>query len=93
LGTLKGGHYQWKSLKYCVDTSKKFGSGCQALELIPTVEGEPGDGLAWRFLGIQAKNREEWTLSHWGNMHNGTCTVALYDTLGMDAFRFIVNQT
>ena len=32
-------------------------------------------------------------LAHWGNMHIGVCTVALYDTLGVEAFKYIVNQT
>ena len=47
----------------------------------------------WRFLGIQSKNRAEWALSHWGNMHTRTTTIALYDTLGEDAFKYVVNQT
>ena len=32
-------------------------------------------------------------ITEWGNMHMGVCTVALYDTLGVDAFKYIVNQT
>jgi len=35
----------------------------------------------------------EWVLAHWGNFHIGVCTVALYDTLGVAAFKYIVNQT
>lgn len=90
MGTLVNGQYQWKNFKECVDTAKYFASGCQALGLNPEVEGE---GKSWRFIGIQAKNREGWALAHWGNMHTGTASVALYDTLGVDAFKFVVNQT
>jgi long-chain acyl-CoA synthetase len=47
----------------------------------------------WRFMGIQAKNRKEWVLQHVAGMHQKVTTVALYDTLGQDAMRFVVNQT
>ena len=53
--------------------------------------GEGGE--IWRFLGIQSKNRLEWMLAHWADFHIGVCTVALYDTLGVAAFRYIVSQT
>ena len=47
----------------------------------------------WRFMGIQAKNRAEWSLVHLANMHFNITTVAFYDTLGPEATRFICNQT
>jgi len=47
----------------------------------------------WRFIGIQSKNRKEWNIIHLANMHIGATTVALYDTLGVDAERYVVNQT
>lgn len=58
------------------------------LDLVPQVENE---GQQWRFLGIQSKNRKEWLLLHLANMHIGTTTVGLYDTLGQDAMRFVIN--
>ena len=47
----------------------------------------------WRFLGIQSKNRKEWFLLHLANMYIGVTTCALYDTLGEQAMRYVVNQT
>jgi long-chain acyl-CoA synthetase len=47
----------------------------------------------YRFLGIQAKNRKEWGISHMGNFHSGTTTIALYDTLGVEAAKYVINQT
>jgi len=47
----------------------------------------------FRFLGIQSKNRKEWGISHIGNFHSGTTTIALYDTLGIEAAKFVIDQT
>jgi len=47
----------------------------------------------FRFLGIQAKNRKEWGISHIGNFHSGTTTIALYDTLGEEASKYVIDQT
>lgn len=60
------------------------------LNLLPDVSGE---GQTWRFLGIQSKNRREWFLFHLANMWSGATTVALYDTLGQDAMKYVINQT
>lgn len=60
------------------------------LNLAPEVEAE---GTMWRFMGIQSKNRAEWVITNLANMHQGITTVALYDTLGPDAAKFVFNQT
>lgn len=44
-----------------------------------------------RFLGIQSKNRKELFLAHLANMHIATTSVALYDTLGDEELKFILN--
>jgi len=44
-------------------------------------------------MGIQSKNRKEWCLMNLGNMRQKITSVALYDTLGKDAMRFIIDQT
>lgn len=61
-----------------------------ALNLTPETEAE---GRTYRFLGMQSKNRREWNLLHLANMHNNATSVALYDTLGPDAARYIMEQT
>jgi len=57
---------------------------------IPEIEGE---GKMWKMLGIQSKNRVEWNLCHIGNYLAGGTTIALYDTLGQDAARYVCDQT
>lgn len=44
-------------------------------------------------LGIQSKNRVEWNLCHMGNYLAGGTSIALYDTLGPEASRFVCNET
>ena len=44
-------------------------------------------------MGIQAKNQQDWLLIHFANMYNRVTTVALYDTLGVEATKFCVDQT
>lgn len=83
--------YSWMTVENVYKTAKNFGAGLMALNLIPEVEGDGTE--QWRMLGIQAKNRVEWNLCHMGNYMAGGTTVALYDTLGQDASRFVCNQT
>ena len=64
--------------------------GCAALGLTPDVQAE---GKTFNFMGIYAKNREEWVLTDIANVKNSVITVAFYDTLGPDAVRFVINQT
>ena len=44
-------------------------------------------------MGIMSKNRKEWNITNMANFHQGITTVALYDTLGADAMRFVCDQT
>lgn len=60
------------------------------LNLSPQVEGE---GRIWKFMGIYAKNREEWALTAIANTKNSVTTIALYDTLGPQAIEFVFRQT
>ena len=59
------------------------------LDLCPPMEV---DGKQWRFLGLKAKSRKEWALMHAANFHCGVTTSALYDTLGPDGTKFIINE-
>lgn len=54
---------------------------------MPDVEGE---GQKWKFMGIYAKNREEWTLSDMACMCQSGTTIAFYDTLGAAAVEFVI---
>jgi len=70
--------------------AEALSKGIMALDLAPEVEAEDNK---WRFIGIQSKNRAEWVTTNLANMHQGITTVALYDTLGPDAAKFVFNQT
>ena len=76
------------TLKEVSETAQNIAAGCMALDLVPEVEAE---GTTYRFIGIQSKNRLEWNLQHIANMHMGVTSVALYDTLGADAQRYVVD--
>ena len=90
LGSRDGDKYVWKTHVEVSEIRKALSVGIMAFDLAPEIEAE---GKKWRFLGIQSKNREEWNLTNWGNMYQGITTVALYDTLGQDAMKFVCNQT
>ena len=90
LGTKGKTEYSWLSWKEVDGLARDFAAGLAALDLTPEVEGE---GRTWRFLGIQAKNRKEWGLSYLGNIRNNGTAVALYDTLGVEASKYVINQT
>lgn len=47
----------------------------------------------WKFMGVYAKNREEWTLSDMASMRQSGTTIAFYDTLGASAVEFVIKQT
>jgi len=89
-GTKRGPKYEWMTLKEVSDTAKEIAAGCMALDLVPEVQAE---GTTYRFIGIQSKNRAEWAVQHVANMHMGVTTVALYDTLGAEASRYVIDQT
>ncbi len=46
-----------------------------------------------RFIAIYGKNSEEWLLSDLAANLYGITSVSIYDTLGADSMRFILNQT
>lgn len=90
LGTRVGDHYEWRTVTETMDEAHYLSLGFKALGLIPDIEAED---RSWRFMGIQAKNRAEWAITSFAGMHQKTTIIGMYDTLGPDAVRFIVNQT
>ena len=44
----------------------------------------------FKFMGIYAKNREEWVMTDIANMYNSVSTIAFYDTLGPKAVEFVI---
>ena len=72
------------------DMCEDYGYGMMALNLAPDTKAE---NKTWKFIGIQSKNCKEWLITHFANMTQNITSVSLYDTLGLDAIQFILDQT
>ncbi|KAG0293702.1 Long chain acyl-CoA synthetase 7 peroxisomal [Linnemannia gamsii] len=79
-GALQG--YEWQTYDKVKERVTAFGAGLFHLGLVATGK-----------LGIFAINRPEWTMSELAGYEYNYITVPLYDTLGVTAIEFIVNQT
>jgi long-chain acyl-CoA synthetase len=60
-----------------------------ALDLCPIIETSE----FMSFIGLYAKNREEWVITSIAAMKTSVVVVTYYDTLGPDSVDFITNQT
>eukprot|EP00922_Rhytidocystis_sp_ex-Travisia-forbesii_P055007 GHVS01081476.1.p1 GENE.GHVS01081476.1~~GHVS01081476.1.p1 ORF type:complete len:616 (-),score=106.74 GHVS01081476.1:369-2216(-) len=71
-----------------------FGSGLTALQCVPQLEfeAEPYQ-TSYKFLGVFAKNRKEWAICEQTCNAYSMALVPLYDTLGVEACRYILEQT
>jgi len=76
----EGAPYAWKTFRQVEQNADNLAKGYVALNLLDEVDGE-GDSKI-RFMGIYAKNREEWCTSYLASMSVGGTIVAFYDTLG-----------
>lgn len=62
----------------------------ESLNLCPNTMGE---GDTYKFMGIFAKNREEWVIADLACMRASVTIVPFFDSLGADALSFVINQT
>ncbi|KAF9131551.1 Long chain acyl-CoA synthetase 7 peroxisomal [Mortierella sp. 14UC] len=74
--------YEWQTYDKVKERVTAFGAGLSHLGLAASGK-----------LGIFAINRPEWTMSELAGYEYNYITVPLYDTLGVTAIEFIVNQT
>lgn len=70
---------------------RQLGAGINELNLIPEVQEYKGFQL--KMIGVFSKNREEWLLLECANILYGNTMIPLYETLGLEAFPYILNQT
>lgn len=85
LGARQGeGEYTWMTYNEVHKRFTDFGSG-----LISLLNLGPNEKP---FLGIYSQNRPEWVIAEQACNAYGMVCVPLYDTLGSDAVKFIVNQ-
>jgi long-chain acyl-CoA synthetase len=87
----KFGEYQWKSFKEIDALVKQFATGINVLDLCPEIESHH-DGK-FKFMGIYARNREEWVVADLACHLNSVTVVTFYDTLGDDTIGFVLEQT
>ena len=81
------GDYEWKTFGEVDVIAQKLARGVMALNLCPQIEGE---GQLWRFLGIWAKNRWEWTTTLLACMHYKITAVGFYDAMSSEQVDFIL---
>ena len=77
----------WKTWTEVDTIVNNLAKGYHVLNLMPEVEGE---GQKYKFMGIYAKNREEWTFTDLAAMSASGTIVAFYDTLGPAAVEFVI---
>eukprot|EP00922_Rhytidocystis_sp_ex-Travisia-forbesii_P060311 GHVS01089412.1.p1 GENE.GHVS01089412.1~~GHVS01089412.1.p1 ORF type:complete len:675 (+),score=66.49 GHVS01089412.1:99-2123(+) len=91
------GEYEWISFKQLRSRVISVGSSLLNLNIAAEQTFDiPGDAKyprTYRFLGINSKNREEWTILDLACNAFGITSVPLYDTLGDEATEFIMNET
>ncbi|CAL1529742.1 unnamed protein product [Lymnaea stagnalis] len=75
--------FEWMSYQQVIDKVEQFGSGL-------VYKGSRPSNTT--FIGIFATNRPEWTIADYGIQGFSMVPVPLYDTLGLDACKFIINQ-
>ena len=75
--------YQWMRYEEALLRAQNFGSGLVALGL------KPGPNT---LVGVYSQNSPEWVLSENGLYSYSMVIVPLYDTLGPEACRYIINQ-
>lgn len=54
---------------------------------------QQAEGLQYQFMGVFAKNREEWAVVDLACMRSSVTIVPFFDSLGPEALGFVINQT
>ena len=83
--------YTWTTYQQAHDKAIAFAKAIAAMDLCP--EFVSNENVVMRFMGIYAKNREEWVIADLASHCNSVTVVTLYDTLGLEAMQYIFEQT
>jgi long-chain acyl-CoA synthetase len=62
----------------------------QRMNLVTETEG---DDHKWKFVGVWSKNRAEWLMCHIANMYYNQTTIGFFDSMGVQAVDYILEQT
>ncbi|KAJ1989721.1 medium-chain fatty acid-CoA ligase faa2 [Coemansia sp. RSA 1358] len=82
------GNYEWISAEEAAKRVDNFGSG---LDLIYQ-KYVPNKSDSQQALGIYSINRPEWPLAEFAGFRSNRYSVALYDTLGADSVKYIIEH-
>jgi len=85
------GEYQWKTYKTCMKMAENLANGMIALDLVPPIKEYQNYEL--HLFGVYSKNREEYVITDFAAILYGLTSVPIYDTLGIQAMEFILDQT
>ena len=83
--------YGWITYEKADELLTNFSKGLNILNLCPIINIEKED--PFRFLGIYSRNKKEWLLSFLGAIKDSITIVTIYETLGLIAIEFILEQT
>ena len=83
--------YTWITYEKADELLTNFSKGLNILNLCPIINIEKED--PFRFLGIYSRNKKEWLLSFLGAIKDSITIVTIYETLGLIAIEFILEQT
>ena len=83
--------YTWITYETANELLTNFSKGLNVLNLCPVIEIEK-EG-PYRFLGIYSRNKKEWLLSYLGAIKDSITIVTVYETLGLIAIEYILEQT
>lgn len=76
---IDGNPYEWRTYREVDEIKEHLAKGLVNLELTPKLHL---DGKDWQFLGIFAKNREEWAMMDLACMRSRTTIVPFFESLG-----------
>lgn len=82
--------YSWKTHAQIFEIMEALARGLSYLGLCPEQKVE---GKDFRFIGIIAKNREEWAVTALASLRSSVTIVPFYDSLAADVIAFVLNQT
>lgn len=89
----KRGAYQWKNFGEVKELIMKVGSGLLNMNACPLIMCDDQSIPKARFLGLYMPNCPEWNICDLGCNAYNIITVPLYDSLGPQSSRFILDQT
>ena len=84
------GKYKWKTFG---DVFKEIENCARGYLTLNMLEISVCEEQEFKFIGIYAKNREEYIVAEMAGYLLGATVVPLYDTLGLEGLQFIAQQT